>query len=198
MIQRQISISPLRANIFARRAFSNKMSDLKLLVKKLSENATLPVRGSPGAAGYDLSSAKKMLVPAGGKAIVPTDLSIVCPPGPKHTRMRMRICFFRFGLHDWCASIFPVHSNHEIDNTWIIGTYGRVAPRSGLAWKKHIDVGAGVIDEDYRGPVGVVLFNHGKEDLEGHHPLPSFLPGHLLALRKWSLVMYTIVPILFL
>ena len=27
----------------------------KLLVKKLSENATLPVRGSTGAAGYDLA-----------------------------------------------------------------------------------------------------------------------------------------------
>ncbi|KAJ1526733.1 hypothetical protein ONE63_008313 [Megalurothrips usitatus] len=40
------------------------------------------------------------------------------------------------------------------------GCYGRVAPRSGLAWKCHIDVGAGVIDEDYRGTVGVVLFNH--------------------------------------
>ena len=44
------------------------------------------------------------------------------------------------------------------------GCYGRVAPRSGLAWKKHIDVGAGVIDSDYRGNVGVVLFNHGEED----------------------------------
>ncbi|KAF2352208.1 Deoxyuridine triphosphate nucleotidohydrolase, partial [Trinorchestia longiramus] len=43
------------------------------------------------------------------------------------------------------------------------GCYGRVAPRSGLAVKNHIDVGAGVIDEDYRGNVGVVLFNHGKE-----------------------------------
>lgn len=30
------------------------------------------------------------------------------------------------------------------------GTYGRVAPRSGLAWKNAIDVGAGVIDADYR------------------------------------------------
>jgi deoxyuridine 5'-triphosphate nucleotidohydrolase len=30
-------------------------------------------------------------------------------------------------------------------------SYGRVAPRSGLTWKKFIDVGAGVIDEDYRG-----------------------------------------------
>jgi deoxyuridine 5'-triphosphate nucleotidohydrolase len=41
---------------------------------------------------------------------------------------------------------------------------GRVAPRSGLAVKNGIDTGAGVIDADYRGNVGVVLFNHDKED----------------------------------
>uniref|UniRef100_A0A3B5MXE3 Deoxyuridine 5'-triphosphate nucleotidohydrolase n=1 Tax=Xiphophorus couchianus TaxID=32473 RepID=A0A3B5MXE3_9TELE len=47
------------------------------------------------------------------------------------------------------------------------GCYGRVAPRSGLAAKHFIDVGAGVVDEDYRGNVGVVLFNFGKETFEG-------------------------------
>ncbi|XP_071525602.1 deoxyuridine 5'-triphosphate nucleotidohydrolase [Panulirus ornatus] len=46
------------------------------------------------------------------------------------------------------------------------GCYGRVAPRSGMSWKHHIDVGAGVIDRDYRGNVGVVLFNHAKTDFE--------------------------------
>ena len=30
------------------------------------------------------------------------------------------------------------------------GTYGRVAPRSGLAVKHFVDVGAGVVDYDYR------------------------------------------------
>ena len=39
------------------------------------------------------------------------------------------------------------------------GCYGRVAPRSGLTHKHFIDVGAGVIDQDYRGNVGVILFN---------------------------------------
>ena len=72
-----------------------------------------------------LVAAHKTVVAARGKALVKTDLAIVCPEG----------------------------------------TYGRIAPRSGLAWKKHVDVGAGVIDADYRGPVGVVLFNHADEEL---------------------------------
>ena len=41
-----------------------------------------------------------------------------------------------------------------------------LAPRSGLTWKHSIDVGAGVIDADYRGPVGVILFNHSDVDFE--------------------------------
>nr|XP_017108714.2 deoxyuridine 5'-triphosphate nucleotidohydrolase, mitochondrial [Drosophila bipectinata] len=46
------------------------------------------------------------------------------------------------------------------------GSYGRVAPRSGLAVKNFIDVGAGVVDEDYRGNLGVVLFNHSDVDFD--------------------------------
>ncbi|CAM9762261.1 unnamed protein product, partial [Ascophyllum nodosum] len=95
-------------------------------VKKLSDNAVMPVRGSEHAAGFDLASAYDTTVPAGRQAVIKTDLSIAIP----------------------------------------INTYARIAPRSGLAVKKMIDVGAGVVDYDYRGPVGVVLFNHGAEDFK--------------------------------
>ena len=96
-----------------------------LRVKRLSENAVLPVRGSGLAAGYDLASAEDIVVPARGKAIAKTDLAMAIP----------------------------------------LGHYGRIAPRSGFSWKKHTDIGAGVIDADYRGNVGVVIFNHSDQDI---------------------------------
>ena len=40
-----------------------KLDDSKLQVAKLSENATLPTRGSPLAAGYDLYSAEVQCSP---------------------------------------------------------------------------------------------------------------------------------------
>jgi len=100
------------------------MPSSSLRIKRLSEKARLPKRGSALAAGYDLYSAEKKIVPAKSKALVDTQLSIAVPEG----------------------------------------TYGRVAPRSGLASKFMIDTGAGVIDADYRGVVFVLLFNFSDKD----------------------------------
>ena len=47
-----------------------------------------------------------------------------------------------------------------------VGLYAKIVPRLGLALKKFIDVGADAVDNDYRGEVGVVLFNHGDQDFE--------------------------------
>ena len=45
-----------------------------------------------------------------------------------------------------------------------LGTYSRIAPRSGLAPKKFINIGVGVVDLDYWGEIKVVLFNHCAKD----------------------------------
>lgn len=44
--------------------------------------------------------------------------------------------------------------------------YGRVAPRSGLAFKHGIDVMAGVVDADYRWDIGVILINFWSEPVQ--------------------------------
>jgi len=88
--------------------------------------AVIPVRGSVGAAGYDLSSVVQKVVPARGRAVISTGLRIQVPSD----------------------------------------CYARIAPRSGLAVKAGINIGAGVVDSDYLGVVGVVVFNQSDEDFE--------------------------------
>jgi deoxyuridine 5'-triphosphate nucleotidohydrolase len=44
------------------------------------------------------------------------------------------------------------------------GTYARIAARSGNSLKHSIEVGAGVVDHDYRGPLNVILYNFSDED----------------------------------
>jgi deoxyuridine 5'-triphosphate nucleotidohydrolase len=41
--------------------------------------------------------------------------------------------------------------------------YLRVAPRSGLSVKNNIDIGAGVIDYDYRGEIFICFINNNTE-----------------------------------
>ena len=99
---------------------------MKIEVKKLSENATLPVQGSEHAAGYDLYASEEGIVLSECRLLIKTNISISIPDG----------------------------------------YYGRIAPRSGLAYKSGIDVMDGVIDADYRGDIGVILYNTDVKDFE--------------------------------
>ena len=61
----------------------------------------------------------------------------------------------------------PAHSlvlvNTDLAVECPSGTYGRIAPRSGLTVKNNLTVFAGVIDNDYRGNVRVALYNFGDK-----------------------------------
>ena len=91
-----------------------------LKFKKLSQNAIIPVRGSPCFAGLDLFSAESKIIGAYDRARIRTDIAVKLPPG----------------------------------------TYGRIAPRSGLAANHFIGIGGGVIDPDFIGGIECILFNH--------------------------------------
>lgn len=93
-----------------------------MFVKRLSQDAFLPTRGSSESAGLDLYSPIDTVIEPGKRLLIPLDISISIPSS----------------------------------------TYGHILPRSGLALKWGIHVGAGVIDSDYRGNVGVLLFNLGE------------------------------------
>ena len=62
----------------------------------------------------------------------------------------------------------PPHTRALVSTNIVIqvpvGTYGRIAPRSGLAAKFSIDLSVGVIDADYRGHVKVLLVNHSNKE----------------------------------
>jgi dUTP pyrophosphatase len=124
-----------------------------LLIKKLSEKAKLPTRGSAFAAGYDIYASKDTVVPARGKVLVDTDISMAVPDGT---------CMPSF----LSSSILPYPNLNLTHTDILLPIDGRIAPRSGLASKHMIDTGAGVIDADYRGQVKVLLFNHGEKDFE--------------------------------
>lgn len=108
-----------------------------------SDSAIIPTKGSLDAAGWDLYASQKHTIPAYDSCKVHTDLHIAFPPG----------------------------------------YYARIASRSGLAFKHKVVTQGGVVDEgnaiisisyipysnlsvDYRGEVGVILFNHSNRDFE--------------------------------
>ncbi len=100
------------------------MIDVKVL--KTGGYTELPKYATKQSAGADVRSTIDIVIPAHGRALVPTGLFIAVPSG------------------------------YEM----------MVRPRSGLALKKGITVlnTPGCVDADYRGEVGVILFNTTDED----------------------------------
>jgi dUTP pyrophosphatase len=130
-------------------------------VTSFEYTAVTPTRGSAVAAGYDLCA--------------------FLPQGTFETRVAS------YGMmtdsdgvmhkvpceHIKTATTIPVGGRALIPTGLSMaipaGWYGRIAPRSGLAWKNGIDVLAGVIDADYLGDIGVVLSNGGSTDFQIQH-----------------------------
>lgn len=103
---------------------------------KLAPGAQKPLRGSEGAAGWDIYNNEPE--------------PVVLYPGQRYK--------FRTGL-----SVTLPH-----------GSFLKIESRSGLADKMGVHAIGGVIDEDYRGEIGVILVNSGMMEVE-------VLPGTRIA-----------------
>ena len=72
-----------------------------------------------------------------------------------------------YDLYSGEDAVVPASKVRVVDThvsvTIPLDCYGRVAPRSSLAYRL-IDVGCGVIDSDYKGTIGVVIYNFGTDD----------------------------------
>jgi len=93
--------------------------------ERLTEQAKLPIKGTPLSAGFDLYAAEEVHIGCGQRKLITTGLQLSeCPDD----------------------------------------VYLRIAPRSGKS-VKGFDVGAGVVDSDYRGPVKILYINNTDEDI---------------------------------
>ena len=76
-----------------------------------------------------------------------------------------------FDLHIPMAIIIPPRTPMVINMGFEVeiesGYCMKILPRSGLALKKSITVlnSPGLIDEDYRNPIGVILYNHSDKEV---------------------------------
>ena len=74
-----------------------------------------------------------------------------------------------YDIYAYEDDIIPIHPRKlistgvKLDNM-PIDHYIQIAPRSGLAVRNCIDVGAGIVDPDYRGEIKVLLINNGSND----------------------------------
>ena len=99
-------------------------NDMK--VSLISPDATVPIKATSGAAGFDISCIEDFALGPGERKLVSSGLKIQLPKE----------------------------------------TYGRLASKSGLATRHGIEVGAGVIDSDFRGEIKVLMFNRGTGSVE--------------------------------
>ena len=106
---------------------------MRLNIKKLTENAQVPQYGSQFAAGMDLFSAVDLVVPEQSRKLISTGISV-----------------------SWETQEGQWDENPE-------KYYLRIAPRSGLSVKSNIDIGAGVVDSDYRGEIFVCFINNSLD-----------------------------------
>jgi dUTP pyrophosphatase len=130
-------------------------------VKLFTPTAKMPERGSKKAAGLDVradffdehGNARELLI---GRERMPVD----------HFDPELGLEGWRYVLKPGCRVLIPtgigISTSEDI--------YSHIVPRSGYAIKDGIQILGGIVDADYTGEVGCILYNSDpKYDFEIRH-----------------------------
>jgi len=109
---------------------------MKIIVKMLSEHATIPKFNHTSDAGMDLYSAEEAIIPVKERYLVKTNIAV---------QVDEELNPFQKFFY-W---LFDIKYKY----------YFKVEDTSGNAYKKGTRTMAGIIDETYRGDIGVIIYN---------------------------------------
>lgn len=117
------------------------MTTMKIRCKLTHPNAKLPTRATPGSVGLDIYACEPAILWPGGSVEIATGLAIELPDP------------------------FTTHVP-SVDGSGLarVAFQAQVQGRSGLAFRYDIVTHTGTIDADYRGELGVKLWNLGGSE----------------------------------
>jgi dUTP pyrophosphatase len=130
---------------------------MKLLIKKVYPDALIPSYGSSDAAGLDLCAFGNHIVPPKERKLIGTGI---------------------------CIEWRPSYLDEEIEKP--SDYYFRIAPRSGLSVKHCIDIGAGIVDSDYRGEIKICFINNSNTEAFNIHHGDIIAQGILERIKRFD------------
>ena len=110
---------------------------MNIKIKKFKENAFLPIKGTDGAAAYDLKIPNGFCFDKPGRFVIPLGFGLEIPKGME-AKIEPRSGFSSKGVE----GVTPWGSRERFD----------------------ADVLVGKIDSDYRGEIGVIISNRSNQE----------------------------------
>ena len=153
---------------------------IKISLKKTIEEVEIPSFGSELSSGFDVKAMRILKVFKGDTEVIGERFEKIQKAFEEKGSIKLRA--FERVLFDTGLQVADIE--HKIADTMI---ELQVRSRSGIALKQGLIVAnqPGTIDEDYRGPIGVILMNSTPflSEIKKGERIAQIVPGYVPAYR---------------